>query len=111
MVKEPGAARLSGVRMSIKSVPLSEAPLVAKPNVGGLTLVGVFVPLSVQTLPRLQNPCSVGGLTSATARAGVALNARAAGIAVIASVRRVLRMVFIEVAPCPRAESARLKMR
>src|SRR5437870_13071310 len=93
---------LSGTRMSIQRVPVAGPGLAEKPNTGGFTLVGVLVPLSVQTSPRLQKPCSVGGLTfggGLLANAGDAPSASAAGIMVIASARRVLRMVFMKVAP------------
>src|SRR5437762_9130929 len=95
---------LSGTRMSIQRVPVAGPGLAEKPNTGGFTLVGVLTVLSVQTSPMLQKPCSVGGLTFGGggppfATAAVAVAMSAAGIMVIASARRVLRMVFMIVAP------------
>src|SRR5690242_4087578 len=72
------SATLFGMRMSIQRVPVAGPGLAAKPNTGGFTVVGVFVPLSVQMLPRLQKPCRVGDCTGLVASAGVETAAIAA---------------------------------
>ena len=84
-MKDAGAEMLSGTRISSSIVPVAGPGLAEKPNTGGFVDVGVFVPLSVQMLPRLQNPCSVG-----LANAGVTLPRPIAAVArAIINTRRI----------------------
>ncbi len=99
IVKGPDGVTLSGRRRATRGEPVADPPLEAKANVGGFTLVGVLTPLSVQTLPRLQNPCSVGGLAANT---GLAV-ANAAPASAIINTRRITNTLPLPLkgAPAP----------